>query len=175
MSENATSSSTTTGLATTGLIMRLATRDDVFAIRALLGDDKLGQSREDMSDKGLEKYLAAFDAINNSPDNQLWVAQDASISDTGETGAIVGTWQVTYIPYLSRGGNLRCLIEAVRTASNRRGEGIGRKMMEFALDQARQRDCLLVQLTTDKTRLDAHRFYKNLGFVASHEGMKIQL
>jgi len=151
----------------TDLKIRLATQGDVRAIRAMLGDDKLGQSREDMSEAGLEKYHAAFEEINNSTGNQLWVADD--------NGEIVGTWQVTYIPYLSRGGNVRCLIEAVRTASNRRGEGIGVQMMEFALDQARQHGCQLAQLTTDKTRHDAHRFYQKLGFVATHEGMKIVL
>ena len=151
----------------TELILRLATLNDVPAIRAMLGDDELGQTREDMSEQGLQKYIIAFEAIENSTGDELWVAE--------EGGQIVGTWQVTYIPYLSRGGNIRCLIEAVRTASNKRGEGIGRKMMEFALDQARTKGCQLAQLTTDKTRLDAHRFYQKLGFVATHEGMKIQL
>lgn len=147
--------------------LRLATKLDVNGIRALLGDDKLGQSREDMSDDGLQKYLTAFEAIANSPDNELWVAEQG--------GKIIGTWQVTYIPYLSRGGNTRCLIEAVRTAGECRGQGIGRQMMEFALDQARHRGCQLAQLTTDKTRNDAHRFYQKLGFQSTHEGMKIQL
>ena len=151
----------------TDLKMRLATKEDVRAIRAMLGDDKLGQSREDMSEAGLQKYHEAFEAINNSTGDQLWVAVD--------NGEVVGTWQVTYIPYLSRGGNVRCLIEAVRTASNRRGQGIGVQMMEFALEQAREKGCQLAQLTTDKTRLDAHRFYQKLGFVATHEGMKIVL
>jgi GNAT superfamily N-acetyltransferase len=149
------------------LNLRLATEHDVQGIRALLGDDKLGQSREDMSSVGLQKYLTAFAAIEKSPDNELWVADS--------NGAIVGTWQVTYIPYLSRGGNTRCLIEAVRTASQCRGQGVGKQMMEFALDQARRRGCLLAQLTTDKTRKDAHRFYQKLGFQSTHEGMKIQL
>ena len=149
------------------LNLRLATEHDVQGIRALLGDDKLGQSREDMSSGGLKKYLTAFAAIEQSPDNELWVADS--------NGAIVGTWQVTYIPYLSRGGNTRCLIEAVRTASQCRGQGVGKQMMEFALDQARRRGCLLAQLTTDKTRKDAHRFYQKLGFQSTHEGMKIQL
>lgn len=153
-----------------GLVFRLATGKDVSAIRALLADDDLGQTREDLSAEGLSKYQAAFEAILASSDNQLWVAED----DTNGH-EIVGTWQVTYIPYLSRGGNTRCLIEAVRTARNRRGEGIGRKMMVFALEQARQRGCQLAQLTTDKTRKDAHRFYEKLGFVASHEGMKLML
>ncbi len=149
------------------LNFRLATKADVAEIRALLGDDKLGQVREDMSDEGLQKYLKAFAAIQSSPDNQLWVAE---INEK-----VVGTWQVTYIPYLSRGGNTRCLIEAVRTASASRGQGIGRQMMEFSLEQARQRGCVLAQLTTDKSRPDAHRFYQSLGFLSTHEGLKLQL
>ncbi len=150
-----------------GLNLRLAEEADVAAIRDLLSDDKLGQGREDTSPDGLQKYLTAFAAIKNSPDNELWLAE--------KNGQAVGTWQVTYIPYLSRGGSTRCLIEAVRTARKFQGQGIGRQMMEFALDQARQRGCALAQLTTDKTRSDAQRFYQNLGFKSSHEGMKILL
>lgn len=149
------------------LNIRLAAETDVNAIRALLGDDKLGQNREDMSAVGLQAYIKAYHAIANSPDNQLWVAE--------LDGEIVGTWQSTYIPYLSRGGNTRCLIEAVRTASTCRGQGIGQQMMIYALDQARARGCAMAQLTTDKTRPDAHRFYEKLGFKSTHEGMKIQL
>ena len=151
----------------TELIIREAKREDVPAIRALLADDKLGAQREDMSDEGLQKYLDAFQKIADDARNCLMVAERA--------GDVVGIYQVTYIPYLSRGGNERCLIEAVRVASSMRGEGIGQKMMEFALDQARARGCLLAQLTTDKTRADAHRFYERLGFVSSHEGMKLIL
>ncbi|HFC04266.1 MAG TPA: GNAT family N-acetyltransferase [Rhizobiales bacterium] len=149
------------------LQFRLAGQGDVAAIRHLLTDDDLGRSREDMSDDGLQKYIDAFHAIKASPDNELWVAT----SDE----KIIGTWQVTYIPYLSRGGNTRCLIEAVRTAHQNRGQGAGRQMMMFALDQARKKGCAMAQLTTDKTRHDAHRFYLALGFQATHEGMKIQL
>lgn len=149
------------------LTFRLATIDDVPAIRALLADDALGQTREDMSDEGLKKYQTAFAAIDTSPENELWLAVEGR--------DVVGTWQMTYIAYLSRAGNLRCLIEAVRTRSDRRGQGIGKKMMLHALDLARERGCGLAQLTTDKTRADAHRFYLSLGFKNSHEGMKIQL
>ncbi len=149
------------------LNLRLAKTGDVKSIRELLADDKLGQTREDMSDNALPKYIKAFQAIQTSPDNQLWVAE--------LNGKVVGTWQVTYIPYLSRAGNTRCLIEAVRTASSYRGQGIGKQMMEFAIEQARARGCLLVQLTTDKTRPQAHNFYQGLGFSASHEGMKLRL
>jgi len=146
------------------LIIRLATVEDVPAIRALLADDELGRTREDLSEKGLQRYLKAFAAIDADPYNRLYVAEDQ--------GPIVGTYQVTYIPYLSRGGNERAHIEAVRVASDRRGEGIGRAMMLHALDAAKKRGCLMAQLTSDRTREDAHRFYENLGFTASHRGFK---
>ncbi len=148
------------------LIMRLANENDVDTIRDLLSDDALGRTRELEGNDGLQKYLIAFNAIQKSPDNELWVAQ---LNDE-----IVGTYQVTYIPYLSRGGSLRCLIEAVRTKSNQRGQGIGKQMMKFALEQAKQRGCGMAQLTTDKSRNDAHRFYQRLGFKNTHEGMKFQ-
>lgn len=151
----------------TDLTFRLARREDVPAIRDLLGDDDLGKTREDMSEQGLKDYYDAFAAIEKSPDNELWVALDGT--------EIVGTWQVTYIAYLSRGGSVRCLIEAVRTKKTRRGEGIGKAMMVYALDRARRRGCALAQLTTDKVRKDAHRFYLQLGFQNTHEGMKIRL
>ena len=149
------------------LTIRLATRADVPAIRALLADDELGATREDLTDEGLKRYQRAFEEIDRDPRNMLNVAV--------QSGEIVGVYQVTYIPYLSRGGNERALIEAVRVATSKRGQGIGKNMMEFALDEARKRGCALAQLTTDKTRTDAHRFYERLGFVASHEGMKLVL
>lgn len=151
-----------------GLQFRLAERGDVAAVRDLLAEDALGATREDLTVEGLKRYQTAFDAIAASPDNELWLA----ISPAGD---IVGTWQSTYIPYLSRGGNTRCLIEAVRVRGDQRGSGVGSEMMRFALDQARDRGCLLAQLTTDKTRKEAYNFYRRLGFEASHEGMKLAL
>ena len=149
------------------MTMRLAEADDVVAIRALLADDDLGRAREDMTDEGLECYQQAFEAIHSDPRNELFVA----ILD----GELVGTFQTTWIPYLSRGGNERCHIEAVRVSTEKRGLGIGSKMMEFALQQARTRGCLLAQLTTDVRREDAHRFYQRLGFEVTHHGMKLML
>lgn len=150
------------------LRFRLAEPGDVAAIRDLLAEDSLGATREDLSNEGLNRYEKAFEAIAGSPDNELWLA----ISPQGD---IVGTWQSTYIPYLSRGGNTRCLIEAVRVRGDQRGNGVGTKMMQFALRRAREKGCLLAQLTTDKTRKDAYEFYRRLGFEASHEGMKLAL
>lgn len=147
--------------------IRPAVRGDLSAIIAMLADDALGTARENVDAGSHARYEAAFEKINKDVRNHLMVAET--------NGVIVGTYQVTYIPYLSRGGNERALIEAVRVASKLRGRGIGRQMMLYAIAQAKHHGCLLAQLTTDKQRTDAHRFYASLGFVASHEGMKLTL
>ncbi|MDO3700420.1 GNAT family N-acetyltransferase [Micromonospora sp. C28SCA-DRY-2] len=147
------------------VIFREAVRADLPAIVALLADDVLGKARDHTEvDAAYEK---AFADITADPRNQLIVA-DAD-------GELLGCMQLTYIPGLGRHGAERQLIESVRIRSDRRGQGLGRTMMTWAIDQAKQRGCALVQLTTDKTRHDAHRFYLGLGFVASHEGMKLPL
>ncbi|WP_433317176.1 N-acetyltransferase family protein [Micromonospora sp. CA-269861] len=147
------------------VIYREAVRADLPAVIALLADDVLGKAR-DFTEVD-EAYERAFAAIDADPRNQLIVAEQA--------GDLVGCLQITYIPGLGRHGSERSLIESVRVRSDRRGQGLGRDLMTWAVDQARQRGCALVQLTTDKTRQDAHRFYVSLGFVASHEGMKLPL
>ncbi|MBG6067136.1 GNAT family N-acetyltransferase [Micromonospora ureilytica] len=147
------------------VIYREAVRADLPAVIALLADDVLGKAR-DFTEVD-EAYERAFAAIDADPRNQLIVAERA--------GELVGCLQITYIPGLGRHGGERSLIESVRVRSDRRGQGLGRDLMTWAVDQARQRGCALVQLTTDKTREDAHRFYLSLGFVASHEGMKLAL
>ncbi|MBQ1032990.1 GNAT family N-acetyltransferase [Micromonospora sp. C97] len=149
----------------TDLIYREAVRADLPAVIALLADDVLGKAR-DFTEVD-EAYERAFAAIDADPRNQLIVAE--------QCGDLVGCLQITYIPGLGRHGSERSLIESVRVRSDRRGQGLGRDLMTWAIDQARQRGCALVQLTTDKTRTDAHRFYLGLGFVASHEGMKLAL
>ncbi|MET8466550.1 MULTISPECIES: GNAT family N-acetyltransferase [Micromonospora] len=149
----------------TDVTYREAVRADLPAVIALLADDVLGKAR-DFTEVD-EAYERAFADISADPRNQLIVAeQDAEL---------VGCLQITYIPGLGRHGAERSLIESVRVRSDRRGQGLGRELMTWAVDQARQRGCALVQLTTDKTREDAHRFYLSLGFVASHEGMKLAL
>ncbi|SCF37273.1 L-amino acid N-acyltransferase YncA [Micromonospora purpureochromogenes] len=147
------------------VIFREAVRADLPAVIALLADDVLGKAR-DFTEVD-EAYERAFADITADLRNHLIVADEA--------GELVGCMQITYIPGLGRHGAERSLIESVRVRSDLRGRGLGRRMMEWAVDQARQRGCALVQLTTDKTRADAHRFYRSLGFVASHEGMKLPL
>ncbi|MEO3776892.1 GNAT family N-acetyltransferase [Micromonospora sp. B11E3] len=147
------------------VIFREAVRADLPAVIALLADDVLGKAR-DFTEVD-EAYERAFADIAADPRNHLIVAE--------QDGTLVGCMQITYIPGLGRHGAERSLIESVRVRSDRRGQGLGRQMMAWAIEQARQRGCALVQLTTDKTRTDAHRFYLSLGFVASHEGMKLTL
>jgi GNAT superfamily N-acetyltransferase len=147
------------------MIFRAAVRADLPAIIALLADDVLGKAR-DFSEVD-EAYEDAFAAITDDPRNFEIVADD--------DGEVVGCMQITYIPGLGRHGAERSLIESVRVRADRRGAGLGREMMLWAIDQAKQRGCAMVQLTTDKSRDDAHRFYARLGFVASHEGMKLPL
>ncbi|MEV4822453.1 GNAT family N-acetyltransferase [Micromonospora sp. NPDC049274] len=149
----------------TDVTYREAVRADLPAVIALLADDVLGKAR-DFTEVD-EAYERAFADISADPRNLLIVAEQG--------GELVGCLQVTYIPGLGRHGAERSLIEAVRVRSDRRGQGLGRELMTWAIEQARERGCALVQLTTDKSRADAHRFYLGLGFVASHEGMKLPL
>jgi GNAT superfamily N-acetyltransferase len=147
------------------MALRDARREDVAAVVELLADDPLGSTRENAGD--LAAYLEAFDAIAADPNNLLLVWD--------EKGQVAGCLQLTYIPGLSRGGGWRAQVEAVRVGSSHRGRQIGERMMQAVIGMARARGCGLVQLTTDKQRHDAHRFYQRLGFVSSHEGMKLKL
>ncbi|MFS2090217.1 N-acetyltransferase family protein [Paenarthrobacter nicotinovorans] len=145
--------------------LRRARRGDLPRILALLADDQLGAVRESADDPA--PYERAFDAIDADPAHLLVVGE--------LNGEVVATFQVSYIPGLSRKGSWRSQIEAVRVSGELRGQGVGALMSQWAIDQARERGCSLVQLTTDKSRVAAHRFYERLGFVASHEGMKLKL
>lgn len=146
------------------MIFRRATAADLDAVVALLADDMLGATREQPGDPA---YAAAFAAIEADPNQFLAVAEQA--------GRILGCLQISFIPGLSRRGMWRGQIESVRIAASHRGAGLGRRMFEWAIERCRARGCGLVQLTTDKARPDARRFYESLGFTASHEGMKLAL
>jgi GNAT superfamily N-acetyltransferase len=145
-------------------VIRPATRSDVPAIVAMLADDPLGAGREQPGDPA---YLAAFDALRDDPRHLLVVADVA--------GEPVGTLQLTFIPGLSRRGATRAQIEAVRVRADLRGGGLGEQLITWAIDTAREHGCAIVQLTTDASRTDAHRFYRRLGFQPSHVGMKLAL
>ena len=147
------------------VVLRRATVEDVPAIVRLLAADQLGAARDDPAD--LAPYLAAFAVIDADP------AQLLVVATAGDS--VVGTLQLTVIPGLARRGALRAQIEAVRVAGSHRSAGLGAAMIGWVVAEARRRGCSLVQRTTDKSRADAHRFYRRLGFAASHEGFKLIL
>lgn len=147
--------------------IRKAKTADLPAIVALLADDVLGKERERLEDPLPACYTSAYDAIASDPNQLLIVAAGGD--------DILGCLQLTFIPGLSRQGAWRAQIEGVRVASAARGKKIGEQLIAFSVGEARNRNCRLVQLTTDKARIDAHRFYERLGFKATHEGMKLPL
>ena len=147
--------------------IRPATREDVPAIVRMLADDPLGQTRERYEVPLPAEYWSAWEAIERDP-NQLLIVAEVD-------GTAAGVLQLTFIPGLTRLGSWRALVEGVRIDGARRGAGLGEIMLRWAVDEAKRRGCRLIQLTTDKQRPDAHRFYERLGFVATHEGMKRDL
>ena len=149
------------------LVFRRATREDVNHIVGMLADDALGATREAYSSPLPESYYEAFEAIDRDPNNELLVVE--------MEGKVIGTLQITYIPSISYQGRWRAQVEGVRVSAEVRSMGIGRRLMAWAIDRARERECHLVQLASHKSRSDAIRFYQSMGFVASHEGMKLQL
>ncbi|MFV2119517.1 GNAT family N-acetyltransferase [Streptomyces sp. Act-28] len=149
----------------TNIDIRPAARDDIPAIVAMLADDELGATRESPDD--LTPYHRAYERLRDDP-NQLLVVADAD-------GEVVGTLQLTIVPGLSRKGATRSIIEGVRVHGSRRGHGLGARLVEWAIGESRRQGCRLVQLTSDSTRTDAHRFYQGLGFTDSHVGFKLQL
>ena len=147
--------------------IRPATRADLGRIVEMLADDPLGATREVVSDPVDNAYERAFADIESQGSNMILVAE--------QDGAIVGCLQLTMVPGLSRRGAKRAFIEGVRVSADHRGSGIGQLLMEDAIGRARAASCSLVQLTTDATRKDAHRFYDRLGFRATHIGYKLEL
>jgi len=146
------------------ITIRRAVAADVDPIVAMLADDPLGSTRERPGDPA---YLAAFEVIDADPHQFLAVAVAGD--------EVVGTLQLTFTSGLSRLGMTRATVEAVRVRSDQRGNGLGELLVKWAIDEARARGCGMVQLTTDASRVDAHRFYERLGFTASHVGMKLAL
>lgn len=151
----------------TTLTFREARRDEVPAIVELLADDALGKGREAFGDAVDPAYLLAFEAIDRDPNNRLIVAD--------VDGEIVGCMQLTAIPHLTFKGGIRMQIEGVRVKGTFRGRRVGAAMIEWAVASARKEGCHLVQLTSNKTRADALRFYERQGFEPSHVGYKLYL
>jgi ribosomal protein S18 acetylase RimI-like enzyme len=147
--------------------VRRARRDDVGVVVQMLADDPLGRGRERLEDPLPPCYFAAFEALDHASHIQLVVAQDGD-------GAVVGCLQLCILPGLSSQGASRGLIEDVRVASHCRSRGIGEQLVQWAIAQARAKDCKLVELLTHNTRVDAQRFYQRLGFQPSHVGMTLR-
>ena len=151
--------------------LRQATRADLPAMVRLLADDALGAGRETAQD--MEPYQRAFDAIDADPAHLLMVGELLPHRD--QSGPVVATFQLSFLPGISRQGAWRSQIEGVRVAGSLRGQGIGKLMVGWAIEESRRRGCDLMQLTTHTSRSAAHRFYEQLGFAASHVGMKLTL
>ncbi|NOQ73056.1 MAG: GNAT family N-acetyltransferase [Crocinitomix sp.] len=146
--------------------IRKAAHNDLPFIVGLLADDDLGKTRESLQIVALKPYELAFDKINADKNQELMVLED-------EHSEIIGTFQLSFIQYLTYTGGLRAQIEAVRIRKDKRGLGLGKTMFLWAIERAKERNAHLLQLTTDKKRPDALEFYKSLGFRDSHEGMKL--
>jgi GNAT superfamily N-acetyltransferase len=149
------------------LKFRLASANDLWDIVQMLSDDTLGATREKIDVALSDNYIKAFVNIDKDPNQELTIVE--------MNGKKVGTYQLTFIQYLTHQGGLRAQVEAVRINSNYRGQGIGTKMFEYIIDRAKQKGCIMLQLTSDKKRVDAIQFYEKIGFVATHEGMKLKL
>lgn len=147
-------------------MLREAKREDIRRIVEMLADDALASGRENLK-SAMKAYEAAFDAIVSDSNNTLYVWD--------EDGEVMGCLQLTFIPGISYQGAWIAQVEGVRVDRSMRGEGIGEEMMKFVTAKSRERGCKHLQLLTDKRRFDAQRFYERLGFVMSHEGMKLKL
>ena len=145
---------------------RKATKEDVSFIVQMIADDELGKLRENYQDPLPEVYYQAFANIDQDPNQELMVVEN-------EEGEIIGTLQLSFIQYLTYQGGIRAQIEAVRIRSDQRGQGIGETLFKWAINRAKEKGAHLLQLTSDKKRPDAIRFYEQLGFKATHEGMKL--
>lgn len=148
-----------------GIAIRAATRADLRAVVALFVDDETGGHGDSLDPSVWPVYEAAWDRVAASPNDTVFVAE--------LDGTIVGTYQLTYVPTIVHRGRLRAMIESVHVLSRLRGQGVGQAMMIHAVETARAAGAGIVQLTSNKRRLDAHRFYERLGFEKSHEGFKL--
>ncbi len=148
------------------MIFRKAIEKDIPSIVKMIADDDFGKERENFQSPLPNEYMKAFERINSDTNQELIVVEN-------ERFEIIGTMQLTFIQYLTYRGGIRAQIEAVRIRKDKRGIGLGKIMFEWAISRAKEKKVHLLQLTTDKKRLEAIQFYENLGFVQSHEGMKM--
>jgi len=148
------------------MTFRKATENDVIAIVEMIADDELGKTRENFKIPLPKAYYSAYKNISNDDNQELIIVEN-------EDSDIIGTLQLSFIQYLTYQGGIRAQIEAVRIRKDQRGTGLGTKMFEWAINRSKERNAHVLQLTTDKKRPKAIKFYKNLGFIDSHEGMKL--
>ena len=149
------------------LTFRRARSADLPLIVRMLAEDDLGNRRERLEDPLPESYRTAFKKIDNDPNHELIVAE--------LHGEVVGTLHLIFIPSVSFQGGLRAQVESVRVDKMMRGHGLGGEMMKWAIEEAKARGAHIVQLTSHRSRQEAHRFYERLGFEKSHLGMKLSL
>ncbi len=149
------------------VIIRRAHEEDLSAIIAMFAADDKGGHGDTTDQDAYEDYLRAFHMIDASANEQLFVAE--------LDGEVVGTFQLLYTRSLPSRGSLSMIIEAVQTRPDMRGRGIGARMIDYAVEEARRRDCRLAQLTSNSVRTDAHRFYERQGFAKTHTGFKMKL
>ncbi len=145
---------------------RKAIKEDIPKLVEMIADDALGQTRENFQDPLPSVYYEAFQKIDSDPNQELIVIQETD-------GSIIGTLQLSFIQYLTYQGGIRAQIEAVRIHKYKRGEGLGETLFKWAIERAKDRNAHLIQLTTDKKRPEALKFYEKLGFKPGHEGMKL--
>ncbi|MDO7173360.1 GNAT family N-acetyltransferase [Mariniflexile sp. AS56] len=148
------------------MTFRRATENDILAIVQLMANDDLGKNRENFQTPLPKHYLKAFEKINADDNQELMVVEN-------ENYEVIGTFQLTYIQYMSYYGGIRAQIENVMIRKDQRGLGIGKRMFEWAINRAKERNAHVLQLTSDKQRPRAIKFYEDVGFIASHEGMKL--
>ena len=148
------------------MTFRKVTKNEIESIVEMIADDELGKSREKFQIPLPKEYYAAFENINNDANQELIVVENEDLK-------IIGTFQLSFIQYLTYCGGIRAQIEGVRVHNDFRRIGLGEKIFKWAIERAKQKDAHVLQLTTDKKRPDAIQFYKKLGFVSSHEGMKL--
>ena len=150
------------------MTFRKATREDLPAIIEMIANDDLGRLREQYQDPLPKEYYRAFELIDQDINQELYVLDNSE-------GEVVASFQLNFLQYLTYMGGIRCLVENVHVKKGETGKGIGRQMFQWIIERAKDKQVHLIQLTSNKLRPDAIRFYKGLGFNATHEGFKLHL
>ena len=150
------------------MVYRKATQEDLVAIIEMIANDMLGQMRERLEDPLPKEYYSAFERINRDKNQELIVLENSQ-------GEVVATFQLSFLQYLTYVGGIRCLVENVHVREDQTGKGIGKRMFQWIIERAKEKNVHLIQLTSNKLRPNAIRFYESIGFKATHEGFKLHL